>query len=39
MMMSTGRIPERRAMEGAILAVAKTMKMARMRRTHREVRK
>jgi hypothetical protein len=38
-MMRTGRIPERRAVEGAILAMAMTMKMARLRRTRRAVRK
>jgi len=38
-MMTTGRIPERRAVEGAILAMAMTMTTARVRRTHRAVRK
>jgi hypothetical protein len=39
MMMRTGRIPERRAWEGALLAVSMTMTMARVRRTRRAVRK
>ena len=39
MMMRTRRIPERRAVEGAVLAMAMTMTMARVRRTRREVRK
>jgi len=38
-MMRTGRIPERRAEDGAVLAMAMTMTMARVRRTCREVRK
>jgi hypothetical protein len=38
-MMTTGRIPERRTVEGAVLAMAITMTMARVRRTHRAVRK
>jgi len=37
--MRTGRIPERRALEGAVLAMAMTMMMARVRRTPRAVRK
>jgi hypothetical protein len=39
MMMTTGRIPEHRAVEGAVLAMAMTMTMARVRMTRREVRK
>jgi hypothetical protein len=39
MMMRTGGIPERRAVEGAVLVMAMTMKMARVRRTCRAVRK
>jgi hypothetical protein len=39
MMMGTGRIPECRAVDGAVLAMAMTMTMARVRRTCREVRK
>jgi hypothetical protein len=39
MKMRTGRIPERRAVEGAVLAMAMTMTMARVRRSRREVRK
>jgi len=38
-MMRTVRIPERRAVEGAVLAMAMTMTMERVRRTRREVRK
>jgi hypothetical protein len=38
MMMRTGRIPERRAVEGADLAMALTMNIARVRRTRRAVR-
>jgi hypothetical protein len=37
MMMRTGRIPECRAVEGAVLAMAMTMTMERVRRTRREV--
>jgi len=39
MMVSTGRIPERRAVEGAVLAMAMTMMTARVKRTRRAVRK
>jgi hypothetical protein len=39
MMMRTGRIPQRRVVEGAVLAMAMTMTMARVRRTRRAVRK
>ena len=39
MMMRTGQIPERRAVEGAVLGMAITMTMARVRRTRRAVRK
>jgi hypothetical protein len=39
MMMRTGRIPERQAVEGVVLAIAMTMTMARVRRKCREVRK
>jgi len=39
MMMRTGRIPERRAEEWAVLVMAMTMTMARVRRTRRVVRK
>jgi len=38
-MMRTGRIPEHRAVEGAVLAMAMTMTMATVRRTRRAVRK
>jgi len=38
-MMTTGRIPVRRAVEGAVLAMAMTMTTARGRRTRRAVRK
>jgi hypothetical protein len=38
-MMTTGRIPERQVVEGAILAMAMTMTMARVWSTHRVVRK
>jgi len=38
-MMTTGRIPERRAVEGAVLAMAITMTTASVRRTRRVVRK
>jgi len=38
-MMTTGRIPEHRAVEGANLAMAMTMTTARVRRTRRAVRK
>jgi len=38
-MMKTGRIPERRAVEGAILAMAMTMRTVRVRTTGRAVRK
>jgi len=38
-MMTTGRIPVRRAVEGAVLAMAMTMTTARVRRTCRAVRK
>jgi len=37
-MMRTGRIPERRVVEEAVLAMAMTMTMARVRRTPRAVR-
>jgi hypothetical protein len=37
--MRTGRIPERRAVVGAVLAMAMTMTLAMVRRTRREVRK
>jgi hypothetical protein len=37
MMMTTGRIPECRAAEGAVLAMAMTFRTARVRRTHRAV--
>ena len=39
MMMRTRRIPERRAVEEAVLAMALTMTTARVRRTRRAVRK
>jgi len=39
MMMRTRRIPERGAVEGAVLAIAMTMTMAKVRRTRRAVRK
>ena len=39
MMMRTGRIPERRVVEGAMLAMAMTMTMAKGRRTRTAVRK
>jgi hypothetical protein len=39
MMMRTGRVPERRAVDGAVLAMTKTMTTARVRRTRRAVRK
>jgi len=39
MMMTTGRIPARPAVEGAVLAMIMTMTMARVRRTRRSVRK
>jgi hypothetical protein len=39
LMMSTGQILERRAVEGAVLAMAMTMTIARVRRTRRVVRK
>jgi hypothetical protein len=39
MMMTTGCIPQRRAVEGAILAMAMAMTTARVRRTRRVVRK
>ena len=39
MMMTTGRIPVRRAVEGAVLAMAMTMTTARVRRTRRALRK
>jgi len=38
-MKRTVRIPERRAVEGTVLAMAMTMTMARVGRTRREVRK
>jgi len=38
-MMRTGRIWEHQAVEGAVLAMAMTMTMARVRRTRRAVRK
>jgi len=38
-MMRTGRIPEHRAVDGAVLAMTMTMMKARVRRTHRAVRK
>jgi len=38
-MMRTGRIPERRAVDGAVLAMKMTMTMARVMRTPRAVRK
>jgi len=38
-MMTTGQIPERRAVEGAALAMGMTMMMAAVRRTSRVVRK
>jgi len=38
-MLTTGQIPERRAVEGAVLTMAMTMMTARVRRTRREVRK
>jgi hypothetical protein len=34
-MMTTGRIPVRRAVEGAVLAMAMTMMTARVRRTRK----
>jgi len=37
--MRTGRIPERREVEGAILAMTITMTMVKVRRTRRVVRK
>jgi hypothetical protein len=37
--MTTGQITEHRAVKGAILAIAMTITMARVRRTHRAVRK
>jgi len=37
--MTTGRIPERRAVEGAVVAMAMTMTTATVRRTRRAVRK
>jgi hypothetical protein len=39
MMMRTGRIPERRAVDGAVLTMTMTMATARVRRTCRAVRK
>jgi len=39
MMMRTGRIPERRAVDGAVLALTMTMMTARVRTTRRAVRK
>jgi hypothetical protein len=39
MMMTTRRIPERRAVDGAVPAMAMTMTTARMRRTRSAVRK
>ena len=39
MMMRTGQIPERRAVDGAVLAMKMTMMTARVRRTRRAVRK
>jgi hypothetical protein len=39
MMMRTGLILDRQAVEGAFLAMAMTMTMARVRRIHRAVRK
>ena len=39
MMTRIGRIPERRAVERAVLAMTMTMTMVRVRRTHRAVRK
>jgi len=39
MMMRTGRIKERRAVEGTVLAMAMAMMTARVRRTRRAVRK
>ena len=39
MMMTTGRIPERRAVDGAVLAMTMTMITARVSRTRRAVRK
>ena len=39
MMMRTGQIPEHLTVEGAVLAMAMTMTMERVRRTRREVRK
>jgi hypothetical protein len=38
-MMTTGQIPEHRAVGGAVMAMAMIMKMPRVRRTHRAVRK
>jgi len=38
-MMTTGQIPERRAVEGAILVIAMTITTARVKRTRRAVRK
>jgi hypothetical protein len=39
MMMRTGQIPECRAVEGGVLAIAKTMITARVRRSRRATRK
>jgi ribosomal protein L15 len=38
-MLTTGQIPERQAVEGAILAMAMTMTTARVKRTRRALRK